>query len=150
MKYICCILAAATLLRASSAAGDDKRTSNRDQDALIALENDWLKNEYNAAELDRILAVDFLHPVITGDVLTKAQHIKFVSTHVPPRDVTKHFEDLKVRLNGDVGVVNGSVVTTKNDGVIVAKSVFTDIFVRRNNGWQAVNAQENAVQPSDH
>jgi hypothetical protein len=77
MRYIHCILAAGTVvLCASVAAGDAKRTSNPDCDALIALENDWLKNEHNAAELEHILAEDFLHPVVTGKVLTKAQHIQ--------------------------------------------------------------------------
>ena len=77
MRYIHCILAAGTVvLCASAAAGDAKRTSNRDCDALIALENDWLKNEHNAAEPEHILAEDFVHPVVTGNVLTKAQHIQ--------------------------------------------------------------------------
>ena len=34
-------------LIALPAAADEKRTRNRDRDALIALENDWLKNEHN-------------------------------------------------------------------------------------------------------
>ena len=59
MRYIHCILAAATaVLCALPAAADEKRTSNRDRDALIALENDWLKNEHNAAELEHIFAED--------------------------------------------------------------------------------------------
>jgi hypothetical protein len=57
-------------------AGDEVRNNKRDSDALIALENQWLKNEHNAGELERILASDFLHPVVTGDVLTKTQHIE--------------------------------------------------------------------------
>ena len=151
MRYIHCILAAGTVvLCASAAAGDAKRTSNRDCDALIALENDWLKNEHNAAEPKHILAEDFLHPVVTGDVLTKAQHIQFSSTHLPPSDLTKHFEDLQVRIYGDVRIVNGSVVATNKNGNIAAKTVFTDVFVYRDGRWQAINAQENAVQSSEH
>jgi hypothetical protein len=81
MRCVRGVLAAATVLScASPADGDEKRTSNSDRDALIALENDWLRNEHNAAELEHILAADFLHPVVTGDVLNKAQHIKFSST----------------------------------------------------------------------
>ena len=147
MRYIHCILAGATaVLCALTAAADEKRTSNRDRDALIALENDWLKNEHNAAELEHILAEDFLHPVVTGDILTKAQHIQFSSTHLPPSDLTKHFEDLQVCIYGDVGIVNGSVVATNKNGNMAAKTVFTDVFVYRDGRWQAINAQENAVQ----
>src|SRR5262249_4962446 len=108
MRYIRCILAAAIVVFcALFSIGVQKSTSNRDRGALIALENDWLKNEHNAAELEHILGADFLHPVVTGDVLTKAQHIQFSSTHLPAPDLTKHFEDLHVRVYGDVAIVNG-------------------------------------------
>jgi hypothetical protein len=151
MRCIRCVLAAATLvLCGSSAVADGKRTSNSDRDALIGLENEWLKNEHNAAELEHILAADFLHPVVTGDVLNKAQHVKFSSTHLPAPDLTKHFEGLQVRVYGDVGVVNGLVVTTNKDGNTAGKTVFTDVFVYRDGRWQAINAQENAVQSSEH
>ena len=83
---------------------------------------------------------------MTGDILTKAQHIQFSSTHLPPSDLTKHFEDLQVRIYGDVGIVNVSVVATNKNGNIAAKTVFTDVFVYRDGRWQAINAQENAVQ----
>src|SRR5215467_7470401 len=141
MRYIHCILAATTVVFcALPAIADQERTSNRDRDALIALENDWLKNEHNAAELEHILAADFLHPVVTGDVLTKAQHIQFSSTHPPPFDLTKHFEGLKVRVYGDVGIVNGLVVTNNKEGNTVGKSVFTDVFIYLDGRWQAINA----------
>lgn len=150
MKYVGCILGATIVfLCALPVAGDESPTSNRDRDALIALENVWLKNEHNAAELEHILAADFLHPVVTGDVLNKAQHIKFSSSHVSPPDVTRHFEGLKVRVYGDVGIVNGLVVTTSKDGSKAGKTVFTDVFVYREGRWQAINAQENAVQSSE-
>jgi hypothetical protein len=149
MRYIRSILAAITVLPcALPAAGEETRTSDHDRDALVVLENDWLTNEHNAAELERILAADFLHPVVTGDVLTKAQHIQFSSTHLPPPDLTKHFEGLKVRVYGDVGIVNGLVVTNNKEGNTAAKTVFTDVFIYRDGRWQAINAQENGVQPS--
>jgi hypothetical protein len=132
-----------------AAVGDQPRTSDSDRDALIALENEWLKNEHNATALVRILASDFLHPVVTGDVLTKEQHIQFSATNLPPRDLTNHFEGLQVRVYGDVGVVNGLVVTTNKDNRPVNKTVFTDVFVYRDSRWQAVNAQENAVRKVD-
>jgi hypothetical protein len=151
MSCIRYVLTVATIvLCARSADGDEKRTSNSDRDALIALENDWLKNEHNAAELEHILAADFLHPVVTGDVLNKAQHIKFSSTHLPAPDLTKQFEGLQIRVYGDVGIVNGLVVTTNRDGNTAGKTVFTDVFVYRDGRWQAINAQENAVQSPEH
>ena len=150
MHYIHGLLAAATVIFcATSASADQKRTtSNRDRDALIALENEWLKNEHNPAKLEHILAADFLHPVGPGDILNKAQHIKFSSTHIPAPDLTKHFEGLHVRVYGDIGIVNGLVVATGKNGKTARKTVFTDVFVYRDGRWQAINAQENAVQSS--
>ncbi|HYL65386.1 MAG TPA: hypothetical protein VE077_22435 [Candidatus Methylomirabilis sp.] len=52
----------------------------------------------------------------------------------------KHFEDMHVRVYGDVGIVNGIVVSEA--GRNVQKTVFTDVFVRRSGEWQAVNAQK--------
>ena len=130
-------------------AGDEVRNNKRDSDALIALENQWLKNEHNAGELGRILASDFMHPVVTGDVLTKTQHIDYSSKHLPPAGRARHFEDLQVRIYDDVAIVNGLVVTTNKDGNTVDKSVFTNVFVYRDGRWQAVNAQENAVTKAD-
>lgn len=95
LRHIRCILAAATVvLFALPAAGDEKRTSNGDRDVLIALENEWLANEHDPAELERILAADFLHPVVTGDVLTKPQHINSLQhtfRHPISRNTSKLF-----------------------------------------------------------
>ena len=138
------------MLTSQPSTGDEMRSSsNHDGDALVALENEWLKNEHNATELEHILASDFRHPVVTGDVLTKTQHIEFSSRHLPPSDLTNHFEGLQVRIYGDVGIVNGLVVTTNKEGNTVDKTVFTDVFVYRDGRWQAVNAQENAVRKVD-
>ena len=86
-----------------------QRTVESDREALITLENKWLRSEHRATELDSILACDFVHPVVTGDLLDKAQHIHFSSTHIPPANLQNHFDGLKVRLYGDVGIVNGLV-----------------------------------------
>jgi hypothetical protein len=145
LLHVCAVCFCLTFI-SRPATGNETRTSNRDRDALVALENEWLKNEHNGAELEHILASDFLHPVVTGDVLTKAQHIQFSSKHLPPSDLTNHFEGLQVRV---YGVVNGLVVRTNKDGNTVDKTVFTDVFVHRDGRWQAVNAQENVVRKVD-
>jgi len=123
-----------------------QRTVESDREALIALENKWLRSEHSATELDSIFASDFVHPVVTGDLLDKALHIHFSSTHLPPADRQNHFDGLKVRLYGDVGIVNGLVVTTNEKGEEVGRTVFTDVFVYRDQRWQAINAQENEVR----
>ena len=125
--------------------GRKAQSRQPDQAALIALENEWLANLHNPAVLEKIVASDFVHPLPTGDFVTKAQHIQFSSTHLPPPNRKQRFDQMRVRVYGDVGVVTGIVLTTDEQGREVERTIFTDVFVRRNGRWEAVNAQENAV-----
>jgi len=124
-----------------------QRTAAQDKEALIELENTWLKGEHDAAVLERILAPDFVHPVVTGDFLTKAQHIYYSTKRLPPANLKQRFDQLNVRLYGDVGIVNGIVLTSDENGKQLDRTIFTDVFAYREGRWQAINAQENRVEP---
>ena len=133
------------LLTVSVVHAQSLSPGNRDQAALIALENEWLANLHNPAVLEKILASDFLHPLPTGDFVSKAQHIQFSATHLPTPNRKQRFDQMQVRVYGDVGIANGIVLTTDEQGRELERIIFTDVFVRRNGRWEAVNAQENAV-----
>lgn len=122
-----------------------QKPDNADQAALVGLENEWLANLHNPPVLEKILAPDFVHPLPTGDFVTKAQHIQSVSTHLPPPNRKQRFDQMQVRVYGDVGIANGIVLTTDEQGRELERTIFTDVFVRRNGRWEAVNAQENAI-----
>jgi len=96
--------------------------------------------------LDKILASDFIHPVVTGDFLNKAQHIYHSNKYRPATKLSKAFDNLNVRLYGDVGIVNGLVVASDERKEVINRTIFTDVFVYRDGRWQAVNAQENKVE----
>lgn len=117
----------------------------KDRQALADLEQEWL-HAHDAATLDRILASDFVHVIPFDHFLTKQEHIDWVVKHPQPKDRHTKFDKLDVRLYGDVGIVNGSVVATDDSGKELERTMFTDVFVFRDGRWQAVNAQENAVQ----
>ncbi len=119
--------------------------AQRDRDELMAVENAWLAGEHDGATLERILADDFVHPVAAGVFLTKAQHIDWAVAHPPGTQVRQSFDQLRIRTYGDVGIVNGIVVATDRAGR-QHRTVFTDVFARRNGHWRAVNAQENPVE----
>lgn len=111
--------------------------------ALLALEDEWLKAEYDAGPLQRILAADFIH-VLPDGFISKAQILEYMR-HLKqkPRYGPRHFENLQVRIYDSTGIVTGDVVETTKDGPeIVRRTRFTDVFVFRDNRWQAVNAQE--------
>jgi len=113
----------------------------RTQDGVVAVENEWLAHEHDRATLEKILAPDFQHPVFTGDVLTKAQHIDWATTHLPPAGVSSRFERLDVRVFSDIAVATG--IVARSDG---AKTVFTDIFRFTDGRWQAIQAQETPLR----
>jgi hypothetical protein len=138
------LIAVVALHEASPRA--QQRTADTDRQDLLTLEESWLRGEHDAATLERILADDFVHPVPTGDFLTKAQHIHYSTKYLPSPGLKQRFENLTVRLYGDVGMVNGIVITTDENGKDVNRTIFTDVFAYRNGRWQAINAQENRIE----
>ncbi|MGH7616340.1 MAG: nuclear transport factor 2 family protein [Gemmatimonadaceae bacterium] len=140
------LLAVATAPALASVSVFSSSFVQDDRGALIAVERRWLAAEHDSATLEAILAPDFVHVVPTGDLLTKAQHIHYSALVRPPAGERRQFDTLTVRVYGDVGIVSGIVRATDPNGK-VDRSIFTDVFDRRNGRWQAVNAQENHVDP---
>jgi hypothetical protein len=140
-------IAAIVLMPSRTAVGisSQQRSAARDRQTLIDLENEWL-NTNDAQTLDRILASDFVHPVFTGDFLTKAQHIDWFTTHPRPANLKPRFERLDIRLYGDVGIANGTVMMSDENGKETGRNVFTDVFAYRDGRWQAINGQETDVR----
>src|SRR5215469_13232568 len=106
---------------------------------LLDLENHWLQVEDDPAALESILAPDFLHVVPAG-IITKDEQLSFMRRHPRREQGAKHFENLHVRVYGNIGIVNGAVVAAAKEGS--QKTLFTDVFAYRDGKWQAVNAQE--------
>jgi Domain of unknown function (DUF4440) len=125
--------------------GPPRRDANTDRKAITNLENEWL-HARDAQTLDRVLAPDFLHPLPTGMLATKEQQISWFSTHPPPPGRTVRFEMMKIRLYGDVAVVNGIVEAKDSASPAPRRTIFTDVFSFRDDRWQAVNAEENQIE----
>ena len=115
-------------------------TADKAKQELLELENRWLEVENDPNALETILAPDFVHVVPVG-IITKDEQLSFLRTHPSARELSRrHFEDMHVRVYGNVGVVNGIVVAAEAKGT--RRTLFTDVFVYRDGRWQAVNAQE--------
>ena len=52
---------------------------------------------------------------------------------------------IEVRVYGATAIANGIVETSDRPEAKLRKTIFTDVFVYRDNRWQAVNAQENEI-----
>ena len=116
-----------------------------DRKAVEAVERDWLNGISDRPTLERVLASDFVHPVSAGVFLSKEQHIEWSVHHPRPAGRTARFERLDVRLYGETAIATGIVAETDAAGADPRRTVFSDVFVRREGRWQAVNACETPV-----
>ena len=123
------------------ASAQTSAASNKTEtEQILDLENRWLNAEDDPAALESILAPDFLHVVSTG-IITKTEQLEYMRKHPRPRaDIQRHFEQMHVRIYGNVGIVNGEVVAVEKATTL--RTLFTDVFANRDGRWQAVSAQE--------
>jgi len=111
-----------------------------------AVEQRWLDNEERPDVVQSILADDFVHVLSVG-FISKEDHLGYLRQHPNAFRGTKHFEELRVRIYGEVAIVTGVVSTLFNQEANSKRTAFTDVFVRRDGKWLAVNAQELPLAP---
>jgi hypothetical protein len=127
--------------------GGASRSQRDDADraAVVAVENDWLSHQSDGPRLNRILVDDFMHPIPSGLFLNKQDHIQWAVEHPRPAGWRARFDKLKVRVYVLKAIANGIVEASDSPEVKLRKTIFTEVFVYRDNRWQAVNAQENEI-----
>src|SRR5215813_4592428 len=120
---VCCIFQARLLLAQTSAATDLSETRKQE---LLDLEHRWLRVADDPSALESILAPDFLH-VLPAGIVTRDEQLEFMRKHpVPQASVQKHFENLQVRVYGNVEIVNDVVLAVMTGGT--RRTLFTDVF----------------------
>jgi len=111
-----------------------------------SVEERWLSNESRPEIVASILADDFIHVLPVGFV-DKNEHLQYLKQHPGAFPGVKQFEELRIRFYGDTAVATGIVKTDLGAGR-AKRTAFTDVFVRRQGTWLAVNAQELALNSS--
>jgi ketosteroid isomerase-like protein len=112
-------------------------------DTFTKIENDWWEADKtkDAKALGQLLAGDWIHLGYEG-VMTKAQWLADVKK-IDENIATVTLTDMKVRVYGDVAIVtfreheNSMENNTDSSG----DYLYTDVFVKRQGRWQAVNSQ---------
>jgi ketosteroid isomerase-like protein len=135
-----CTVGLAVLIPTSVSLGTQSQSQGREQE-VKDLEQRWLENEDRPDVLESILADDFVH-VLPSGFISKADHIGYLRQHPNYLSGKKHFEELRVRVYGDVAIATGIVNSVREQGSKPKRTAFTDVFVRRDGKWLAVNAQE--------
>lgn len=140
--FLLCLTVVCTTLPTQSQAAP----APGDRAAILALEQRWIEatGHRDLKTLDRILADDFQDTSYKGQLRTKADHL----TAPVISNVTEKLEDVKIRFYGDTAIVTGRNVVTANDHSFTANIRFIDVFVKQNDAWQAVAAQETQESPS--
>lgn len=112
-----------------------------DAQRLLDLEQRWLTagERRDIPALKEILADDFVDVSYQGKLRSKADHL---DATLAPSKSRQTLDELKVRLYGDTGIVNGLDHVVTADGSATYEVRFTDVFVKRDGRWQAVSAQE--------
>jgi ketosteroid isomerase-like protein len=119
------------------------------KEAIEQLESKWLHalSKADVSAIGDILADDFVRPAPEYDQFVgKSDLLSFYRSHLKPQSQNKkRLEDMTVTVYGESAIARGTLTTRDRDGRVVAKLLFTDVFVLRCGRWQAVSAQENAV-----
>lgn len=111
---------------------------------LVRFEHTWQQAILSGNEsiLREILAQNFLDTSYKGVLRTKQDILAGAKN--PPR-YSAALSELAVRVFGDTAIVTGLNTVTGPQKAWTAKLRFTDVFINRNDRWQAIGAQESMI-----
>jgi ketosteroid isomerase-like protein len=143
-------IAVLCLLSVSLAVGQKASSTNKVEDQIKKLEQDWAQGimKDGAGAVDQYEADDIVSTDPSGRVTDKAQDKKDLSSG-DLKFQSLESSDVKVRVYGDTAVATGTstVKGTYKGQDISATYRFTDTWVKRNGKWQAVASQGTKIQP---
>jgi ketosteroid isomerase-like protein len=113
-------------------------------DALSQTERTWASalEQRDTAALGCILAEEFQDTDPEGAIFDRSATLSKAATHRP---VHHELQDLNAHVYGDFGYIRGLATAADAQGKIVARVRFTDIYVYRDQRWQAVAAHESIL-----
>ncbi|MCU1304816.1 MAG: nuclear transport factor 2 family protein [Candidatus Sulfotelmatobacter sp.] len=116
----------------------------KDEDALVQIEKTWANSleQRDAAALGCILADEFQDTDPQGSVFDRNTTLVKAANHRP---VHHELQELRAHVYGDFGYIRGLATAVDASGKVVAKVRFTDIYVYRDQRWQAVAAHESML-----
>lgn len=127
------------LLALLAAASLDPRS------AVLATESRWLQaiDTQNASALAAILAPGFVHTNFKGTVREREAELQLVKQ---PKPYVQRTSGQTVDVLGTVAVVHG-INTISQQGQVVLRLRYTDVYELLGGSWKAVSAQETAISP---
>jgi ketosteroid isomerase-like protein len=110
-----------------------------DYDALIALNNDYVRSVQNSdvARFAEILATEFFCTNADGSLVDRSAFLEQTARPVAIRDLAAH--DVNVRILGDVAIIHARTTYSLPNGG-QGSGRYTDIWRRQDGTWRAVAA----------
>jgi len=112
--------------------------------ALIDLEHHWADalTHKDADAVACMLAQEFEDADVDGSVHTRAEALARIPERKPR---TNRLTDMHAHVEGNSGFTRGLNEILDQDGKVVARVRFTDIFTYRDGRWQALAGHETLV-----
>jgi len=131
--------ACAALLLSPNAMATTYKTS---QELVLAQEARWLSAIVTGDRpvIEAILSKNFKHITSNGELLDRTQEVASMKKEKFVMNATQQLVDIE----GDTAVIHG-LNTITQDGKVLARERFTDVFIKQNNEWKALSAQETAI-----
>ncbi|MDE3138175.1 MAG: nuclear transport factor 2 family protein, partial [Acidobacteriota bacterium] len=123
-----CVFAALAHARAGSQSQAAAAPLDVENAQVVNLEHQWLQtqNTGNVAQLDKILASDFVRPdPAEGEFITKAEMMTYLHSHPFPHHAgpAPQFSQLRVTIYGNVAIARGILTATDAQNMVVLKTL---------------------------
>lgn len=155
-------LSCVLLMLASTSAHAQRSVApgeERSEAGVLEVMQQWLDalQTRDMKTLELILGEEWTDNSRSGVVYTRADFFSQAPTKttpaagaaLPAAHPSRRFENIRVRMYGDVAVVTGTVGNAAGDAEGSVKAlpctIFTDVLVWRDGRWQAVTSQETAI-----
>jgi len=143
MKYLLCapaLLLFSTLLFGAPCTAPQAK----DGRALAQLEQTWAQalEVHDADAVGCILADEFQDADPNGKLLDRTQTLAQIPHRRPGKNI---LSELDPHVFGDFGYIRGLATLVDGQGKTIARVRFTDIYVYREQRWQALAGQESLL-----
>lgn len=114
--------------------------ADNDEATLKALEQTWITAIVNTDRItmDKLLDDSFVETSPNGQRRSKSD---LLLAPPPPPSSSQVLMDMDVRLNGETAIVTGTNHFKPSPTTQPVDYSFTDVFVRRADGWRVVSSQ---------
>lgn len=133
--------------------------ADRSEAGVIKVMHEWLDalQTRDMKTLERILGDEWTDNSRVGVVYTRGDFFSQAPIQTPPAaaapapaaHLSRRFENIRVRMYGDVAIVTGTVgneaSVAESRVNALPRTLFTDVLVWRDGRWQAVTSQETAI-----